>query len=136
MRGLPNIFSVSIGDDKRGHKHVESGTFRVVFMRLVIICILLLTVTGCDWLAEDYEVINLDGLNKLKCEWQDPKESRWFYTGTEDGYHIFIHRDLPGDKHYKIKTSEFKIDDPMYVSSNEVNWVIMPWGPKSKECKP
>ena len=107
----------------------------MVFMRLAIICFLLLTVTGCDWLAEDFEVITLDELNRLKCEWQQPKVSRWFYIGSKEGYHIFIHRDRPGDKHYKIKTSEFKIDDPIYVSSNEVNWLPMSWGPGAKECE-
>lgn len=105
-------------------------------MRMGIICLLMLTVTGCDWLAEDFKVITLQELNSLKCEWQEPKVTRWFYIGSEDSYHKFIHRDLQGDKHYKIKILEFKVDNPKYVSSNEANWVIMPWGPSSKECKP
>lgn len=105
-------------------------------MRLAIICCILLTVTGCDWLAEDFEIITLDELNRLKCEWHEPKVSRWFYIGSEEGYHILIHRDLPGDKHYKIKASDFKIDDPIYVSSNEANWLTMSWGPGAKECAP
>jgi hypothetical protein len=108
---------------------------RMVFMRMTIIFILLLTVTGCEWLSEEFEVITLDELNRLKCEWQEPKVSKWFYIGSEDGYHLFIHRDLPGDKHYEIKISDFTIDEPMNVSSNEANWVIMPWGPTDKECQ-
>ena len=99
-------------------------------------CVLLFTVTGCDWFAEEFESITLDELNRLKCEWQEPTVSRWFYIGSEEGYHVFVHRDLPGDKHYKIKISEFTIDDPMYVSSNEANWVTMSWGPRSQECQP
>ena len=107
----------------------------MVFMRMAIIFVLLLTVTGCEWLSEEFEVMTPDELDSLKCEWQDPKASKWSYTGSENGYHLFIHRDLPGDKHYKIKISDFKINNPINVSSNEVNWVIMPWGPTDKGCK-
>jgi hypothetical protein len=105
-------------------------------MRMTIIFILLLTFTGCDWLSDEFEVITLADLNRLKCEWQEPKASQWFYIGSEDGYHKFVHRDPPGEKLYKIKTAEYTIDNPTHVSSNEVNWVIMPWGPTYEECKP
>ena len=101
----------------------------------IIIIILLLTVSGCEWLSEEHEVITLDDLDKLKCEWQEPKATRWFYIGSDDGYHTFVHRDLPGDKLYEVKISEFTIDNPTYVSSNEANWVIMPWGPTYEVCK-
>jgi hypothetical protein len=104
-------------------------------MRIAIILMLLLTASGCEWLSEEYEKITLDELNRLKCEWQDPKESKWFYVGSEDGYHMFVHRDLPGDKRYEIKVTEFAIDKTMHVSSNEAYWVTMPWGPTSEACK-
>lgn len=104
-------------------------------MRIAGIIMLLLTVAGCDWLAEDYEVISADKLNRIKCTWQDPKETRWFYIGSEDGYHKFIHRDLPGDKLYQIKDTEFTIDNPGHISSNEANWTVMPWGPAYEECQ-
>ena len=32
----------------------------MVFMRMAIFLIFLLTVTGCDWLSEESEVITLD----------------------------------------------------------------------------
>jgi len=48
-------------------------------MRMTIIFILLLTVTGCDWLSDEFEVITLEDLNRLKCEGQEPKASQWFY---------------------------------------------------------
>ena len=104
-------------------------------MRMTIVFILLLTVTACDWLSDEFEVITLDDLNRLKCEGQEPKASQWFYIGSEAEYHKFVQSDLPGDKLYGIKTSEITIDNPMYVSGNKVNWVIMPWGPTYEECK-
>jgi len=107
----------------------------MVFMRMAIIFILLLTVTGCEWLSEEFEVITLDELNRLKCEWQDPKVSQWFYIGSEDGGHLLVHRDRPGDKHYEIKISEFAIDKPMATTSNETKWRLMPWGPTFDICK-
>lgn len=97
---------------------------------------LLLTVTGCDWLSDEFKVITRDELNRLKCESQEPKSAQWFYMGTEDGYHKFVHRDLHVDKLYEIKTSELAMDNPTHVSSNKVNWVKMPWGPTDEECKP
>jgi len=104
-------------------------------MRMTIIIVLLLTVSGCEWLSEEHEVITLDELNRLKCEWQEPKVNQWFYIGSDDGYHTFVHRDLPGDKLYEVKISGVTIDNPTYVSSNEANWVIMPWGPTYEVCK-
>ena len=104
-------------------------------MRIAFIIILLLGVTGCDWLSEDFEIISSEQLNRLKCEWQDPKVTKWFYTGSADGYHKFVHRDISGDKHYQIKDSDYTIDEPKHTSSNEANWVIMPWGPKDELCK-
>ena len=104
-------------------------------MRIVIVMTLLLAVTGCDWLSDEYEAITLDELNRLKCEWQEPKVSEWFYVGSGDGTHKFVHRDLPGDKLYEIKTSAYKVEKTMYLSSNEAYWVKMPWGPTYDECK-
>ncbi|PLX74291.1 MAG: hypothetical protein C0614_11895 [Desulfuromonas sp.] len=104
-------------------------------MRIAIIIVLLLTIAGCGWLSDEFEAITLDELNRLKCEWQDTKVSKWFYLGSEEGYHKFVHRDLPGDKLYEIKSSEFTIDNPMPFSSNKTNWVTMPWGPTYAECK-
>ena len=103
-------------------------------MRIAVVFILLLTVSGCDWLYGDFEVVTLNEFNRIKCEWQDPKVSQWFYTGTEDDFHFLVHRELSGDKHYKIKTSELTIDETTYVSSNEAKWVKMPWGPKDEMC--
>ena len=104
-------------------------------MRIASVIMLLLAVTGCNWLSEDFEDISADKLNRIKCEWQDPGETRWFYIGSEGGYHRFIHRDLSGDKHYQIKDTEFTVDNPKYTSSNEANWVVMPWGPAYQECQ-
>ena len=104
-------------------------------MKMVMLLILLLTVSGCDWLSVEYEEITQDELNQLKCAWQEPKVSQWFYIGSEDGYHMFIHRDRPGDKHYKIKISEFTIAKPMAITSNEAKWRLMPWGPTFEICK-
>ena len=98
-------------------------------MRIAIIFILLLTVTGCDWLSVKSKKITLDELNQLKCEWQEPKVSKWFYVGSKDGYHMLVHRDRPGDKYYEIKISEFIIDKPIAITSNEAKWILMPWGP-------
>ena len=104
-------------------------------MRIAIGIILLLAVTGCDWLTEDFEVITAEKLNRIKCEWQDAKETRWFYVGSESGYHRFIHRDRSGNKSYQIKDTEWAVDNPKPTSSNEANWVVMPWGPADEACQ-
>lgn len=104
-------------------------------MRIAIFIMMLLTITGCELLSDEFEAMTLDEFNELKCEWQEPKVSQWFYLGYEGGYHKFVHRDLPGDKLYKIKTSDVTIDNPMHFSSNKTNWRIMPWGPTFEECK-
>jgi hypothetical protein len=104
-------------------------------MRIAIVLMLLISISGCDWLYGDFEPITLEDFNRLKCEWQDPKVSKWYYTGTEDGSHLLVYRDVQGDKHYKIKVSELKIDNPKHVSSNEAKWEKMPWGPNDAACK-
>lgn len=115
-------------------KH-EIGRVRTEVMRIILAVILMLAITGCDWLSEDFEEISSGELHNIKCVWQEPKVTRWFYIGTEDGYHKFIHRDLPGEKRYQVKETEFIIENPKHISSNEVNWVLMPWGPTYEECQ-
>ena len=104
-------------------------------MRTAILIMLLLAVSGCEWLSEDYEVITSDQLNRIKCEWQDAKVTKWFYIGSEDGYHKFIHKDRSGNKYYQIKETELTIENPKLISSNQANWVVMPWGPADEECQ-
>jgi hypothetical protein len=105
-------------------------------MKRLMLLIWLLTIPGCDWLSVEFEEITREELNQLKCEWQEPKVSQWFYVGSEAGYHKFVHRDLPGDKHYEIKISALTIDQPMAMTSNEAKWKLMPWGPAYDSCKP
>ena len=105
-------------------------------MKRLMLLIWLLTIPGCDWLSVEFEEITREELNQLKCEWQEPKVSEWFYVGSEAGYHKFVHRDLPGDKHYEIKISAFTIDQPMAMTSNEAKWKLMPWGPAYDSCQP
>ena len=105
-------------------------------MKRLMLLIWLLTIPGCDWLSVEFEEITREELNQLKCEWQEPKVSEWFYVGSEAGYHKFVHRDLPGDKHYEIKISALTIDQPMAMTSNEAKWKLMPWGPAYESCQP
>ena len=105
-------------------------------MKRLMLLIWLLTIPGCDWLSVEFEEITREELNQLKCEWQEPKVSQWFYVGSEAGYHKFGHRDLPGDKHYEIKISALTIDQPMAMTSNEAKWKLMPWGPAYDSCQP
>ena len=105
-------------------------------MKRLMLLILLLTIPGCDWLSVEFQEITREELNQLKCELQEPKVSQWFYVGSEAGYHKFIHRDLPGDKHYEIKISALTIDQPMAMTSNEAKWKLMPWGPAYDRCQP
>ena len=90
---------------------------------------------GCWGPRIETQVISSKELNILKCKWQEPKLSQWFYIGSEDGYHMFIHRDLPKDKYYEIKITEITIEFPKIITSDESKWVLMPWGPDSDECK-
>ena len=105
-------------------------------MKRLMLLIWLLAIPGCDWLSVEFEEITREELNQLKCEWQEPKVSQWFYVGSEAGYHKFVHRDLPGDKHYEIKRSALTIDQPMAMTSNEAKWKLMPWGPAYDSCQP
>ena len=104
-------------------------------MRILAVSMLLLALTGCDWLYEDFKVITADDLKRIKCESQAPEASKWYYIGSEEGYHKLVHRDASGDNIYQIEASELAIDNPKHTSWNEANWVLMPWGPKNKECQ-
>ena len=82
---------------------------------------------------QDYKLI-FEELDKLRCEWQEPKVSQWFYIGSENGYHWFIHRDLPEDKFYRVSISEYEIENPIIIMNDQSKWVLMPWGPGSDIC--
>lgn len=102
-------------------------------MKKTIILILVLISAGCLSTKLIVEPITSQDLNKLKCEWQDPKVSQWFYLGPERGYHIFVHRDSPADKYYKVPG--YKIDKQEILPNDESQWILMPWGPEYDECK-
>lgn len=104
-------------------------------MKITIIFALLFVTTGCWGPKIDVQTVTGNELNKLKCEWQEPKLSQWFYAGSEDGYHMFVHRDLPKDKYYEVKITEYQIDSPRILTADESKWILMPWGPNFDECK-
>jgi hypothetical protein len=104
-------------------------------MMKTIILILLLLTTACWHPTMALQTITAKELNKIKCEWQEPKVSQWFYVGSEDGYHMFVHQDLPKDKYYNVSMNEYHIDNPIIISSDESLWVLMPWGPGYDACK-
>jgi hypothetical protein len=111
------------------------GTRRMKITIDAIICMMLLIITGCWQPKHDVQTITAKELNEIKCEWQEPKVSQWFYAGSEDGYHMFVHRDLPKDKYYNVRMTEYKIDDPTILSADESQWILMPWGPGYESCK-
>ncbi len=39
------------------------------------------------------------------------------------------------DKFYNINMNEYQVDNPSIISSDESQWVLMPWGPGCVECK-
>lgn len=104
--------------------------------RVIFLIAIMVTVCwyGC-FKRQETQIISLAQLNKIKCEWNEPKLSKWFYIGSEDGYHMFVHRDLPEDKYYEIKITEYQIDNPIILGTDESKWVLMPWGPGFEECK-
>ena len=104
-------------------------------MKRSIILVMLFLAVGCYSQKIDVPVISAQELEALKCTLQEPKLSQWFYIGSENGYHMFVHRDLPEDKFYNIAMSEYKIEDPIIISNDESQWVLMPWGPGYVECK-
>jgi hypothetical protein len=104
-------------------------------MKKTIILLVLLLVAGCWRSNEEIQIITAKELNEIKCKWQGPKMSQWFYVGSEDGHHLFVHRDLPKDKYYNVKMTEYHINNPMVISGDESKWILMPWGPDSDECR-
>jgi len=96
---------------------------------------MLFLAAGCYSQKIDVPVISAQELETIKCKWQEPKLSQWFYVGSENGYHMFVHRDLPEDRFYNIEMSVYNIEDPIIISNDESKWVLMPWGPGYDECK-
>ena len=67
-------------------------------------------------------------LDRATAEWQEPKVSIWYYVGTKDGYHHFLHRDLPGDKLFRVSATELIRPEQFPVTRNQKKWKVMPWG--------
>jgi len=89
-----------------------------------IVSIFILTLVGCD----KYQTVTKAQLEKAKSEWQEPKVSIWYYVGSQDGYHHYLHRDLPEDQLYRVSESEFNQTDQFPITRNDKKWKVMPWG--------
>ena len=100
----------------------------------IVLILTIFVIASCLPNKEDVPIITFEELDKLRCEWQEPKISQWFYIGSENGYHWFIHRDLPEDKFYRVSISEYKIENPIIIMNDQSKWVLMPWGPGSDIC--
>jgi hypothetical protein len=96
--------------------------------------LIFILIIGCYSNKIDVPIINFSELETLRCQAQEPKVSQWFYIGSENGYHWFVHRDLPEDKYYLISISDYQIEDPKIIMNDEAGWVLMPWGPGSEIC--
>ena len=88
-------------------------------MKIRILLFLLVLAAGCWETGIETQKISVAELDDLKCKWQDPKMSQWFYVGSEVGYHMFLHRDLPGDKYYEVKMTDYKIDSPQVIVGDQ-----------------
>lgn len=64
--------------------------------------------------------------------WKEPRSVQWHYVGTHEGYDYFHHRDLNTVMGYKVKVGEIEIEQRFDATSEESEWVLMPWGPGNK----
>ncbi len=66
----------------------------------------------------------------LSRTWKDSELVQWHYVGTHEGYDYFHHRDLNTVMGYRVKEGEIEIDTKFEATSDETQWILMPWGPQ------
>lgn len=91
---------------------------------IIIALILTLSLVGC----KKYQTVTNAQLGVAKAEWSEPKVSIWYYVGSKDGYHHYLHHDLPGDHLYRISETELNQAEQFPVTRNRKKWEVMPWG--------
>jgi hypothetical protein len=93
-------------------------------MQIAAILVASVLLAGCN---KPQTVTKIE-LDKAKAEWQEPKVSIWYYVGSKDGYHHYLHRDLPGDTLFRVSKHELVQGAPFPVTRNQKKWKVMPWG--------
>lgn len=95
---------------------------RIIQTAAILVVSVLLS--GCN----KPQTVTKTELDKAKAEWQEPKISIWYYVGTKDASHHYLHRDLPGDKLYRVSERELNQENPFPVTRDQKKWKVMPWG--------
>lgn len=97
--------------------------------RLTLFCALLLALGGCA----RPEAIQKDALLEKTKSWKEPKVAIWYYTGSKDGRDYFLYHDLGVEKSYSVTSGEIKLSQTFPTAEDPVQWVVMPWGPASRQ---
>jgi hypothetical protein len=72
--------------------------------------------------------VNRSELEQAKTVWKEPKVSLWYYRGSKDGYHYFQHRDLDGEKNFRISESELDWPNTFPLTRDRKEWKTLEWG--------
>ena len=91
---------------------------------ILTISSLILILAGCV----NPQTVTKTQLDKEKSEWNEPKVSIWYYIGSKDGFHYYLHRDLPEDQIYRISESELRQENQFPITRSQRKWEVMPWG--------
>jgi hypothetical protein len=84
-----------------------------------------LLVLGCT----HPQMVNLTELESLKCRWNEPKVSTWYYVGTRDGFHYFHHHDLgKHEKDFRISQAELSWQPTFPLTGDRKKWQPLNWG--------
>jgi len=93
------------------------------YFLIVIVCLLTFSCTSIT-------LVTKKELVPLTKEWKEPKVAIWYYKGSDVNYHFFKYVDLGIDKEYKIKKTEFQVENEYQLTSNKSSWHVMQWGPQ------
>jgi len=102
-------------------------------MKKNLILLLALAITTMFIGCEDIRTVKKVELEKAKSEWKEPKVSIWYYVGTKDGYHHFLHQDLNEQIVYRISEQQFPLKDTFQKTNDRNKWRVMPWGVHSTQ---
>jgi uncharacterized protein YceK len=98
---------------------------KTLISMLVMECV---TIMGCH----SVRTVDLTALKRDQEIWNEPKVSIWYYMGTRQGYHYFVHEDLPRSIYYRVSAAEMTIEHPMPYTLVAQKWQVMHWGIHAK----
>lgn len=97
---------------------------------IALFFLIALQVLGCH--RQKAITVNRTELEEAKSKWNEPKVSIWYYIGSEDGYHFYLHRDRGGDMFYRVSEAVLEQKDTFPLTRIKKKWTLMHWGVHKK----